>query len=196
MEEATKYLKLLQAHAGHLMDTHVLSIEVYTRKARFLKCLQAMKRAAAAAPQGHPALHRSVVRFLSQLQDKRASLDPAVEKVVALELAESASWGLPGLGTLAAAYNDEYIKAHAKRSLSHGVAAAWSLLFVNKGDKSKMARAVELVMTADFETATLAEALAAKDTLKDDMGLGADEMKAFCAKAAARFPLATAFTPA
>jgi len=40
---------------------------------------------AAAAAQGHAALHRGAVRFLVELQDKRSSLDPAVEKVIALE---------------------------------------------------------------------------------------------------------------
>jgi hypothetical protein len=43
---------------------------------------------AAAAAQGDAALHRGAVRFLVALQDKRSSLDPRVEKVIALKLAE------------------------------------------------------------------------------------------------------------
>jgi hypothetical protein len=46
LEEATKYVAILAEHARNLADTHILSIEVYTRKGRFLKALQAMKRAA------------------------------------------------------------------------------------------------------------------------------------------------------
>lgn len=196
LEEATKYVALLQEHARNLADTHILSIEVYTRKGRFLKSLQAMKRAAAAVAQGDPALHRSAVRFLVELQDKRSSLDPAVEKVVALELADSAAWGIPGLDKPAADFNEAYIKAHATKSISHGVAAAWALLFVSKGDASKMARAVELVMSSDVGAASLSEAVAAKNTLKEDLGFTAEQLKAFCEKAAARFPLASAFAAA
>jgi len=194
LDEATKYVALLQEHSGGLMETHILSVEVYARKGRLLKCLQALKRAAAMAPAGQPALHRSVVRFMGQLQEKRSSLDPAVEKVLSLELADSAKWGMPGLNKSAADYNEDFIKTHAKTSIPHGVAAAWSLLHASKGDTSKMARAVELVMNADVGAATtLSEALLAKVMLKEDMGWGVDEMTKFCAKARTRFPLATAF---
>ena len=196
LEEATKYVALLQEHARHLADTHILSIEVYTRKGRFLKSLQAMKRAAAAAAQGDPALHRSAVRFLVELQDKRSSLDPSVEKVVALELADSAAWGIPGLDKSAADFNEAYIKAHATKSISHGVAAAWALLFVSKGDASKKAQAVQLVMSGDVGAASLSEAVAAKNTLKEDLGFTAEQLKAYCDKAAARFPLASALAAA
>jgi len=194
LDEATKYVVLLQEHSGGLLDTHMLSVEVYARKGRLLKCLQALKRAAAMAPAGQPTLHRSVVRFLVQLQEKRAALDPAVETVLALELADSGTWGMPGLNKSAADYNEDYIKTHAKSSILHGVAAAWSLLHASKGDVSKMARAVELVLKADVGAATtLSEALLAKVMLKEDMGFGADEITQFCAKARTRFPLATAF---
>jgi len=101
---------------------------------------------------------------------------------------------MPGLNKSAADYNEDFIKTHAKTSIPHGVAAAWSLLHASKGDTSKMARAVELVMNADVGAATtLSEALLAKVMLKEDMGWGVDEMTKFCAKARTRFPLATAF---
>ena len=114
-------------------------------------------------------------------------------QVIALELAESAAWGILGLDKPAADFNEAYIKEHATKSISHGVAAAWALLFISKGDTSKMPRAVELVMSGDVRGASLSEAVAAKNTLKEDMGFSAEHIKAFCDKAATRFPLASAF---
>jgi hypothetical protein len=202
LDEATKYAVLLQEHAGQLIETHILSIELYTRKGRFLKSLQAIRRAAAVgalavgsgAPHDHPALHRSVTRFLVSLHEKRSSLDPAVEKVIGEVLADASKWGMAGLEKAAAEYNETFIKAHAKKSLAHGVAAAWSLLHISKGDAGAMTRAVELVMGADVgASTTLSEAMEAKAALKEEMGFSADQVAAFCAKARTRFPLATAF---
>jgi len=78
-----------------------------------------------------------------------------------LELAESSAWGISGLNLSAADFNEAYIKEHATKSISHGVAAAWALLFISKGDTSKMPRAVELVMSGDVRGASLSEAVAA-----------------------------------
>ena len=114
-------------------------------------------------------------------------------QVIASELAESAAWGILGLDKPAADFNEAYIKVHATKSISHGVAAAWALLFISKWDTSKMPRAVELVMSGDVRGASLSEAVAAKNTLKEDMGFSAEHIKAFCDKAATRFPLASAF---
>jgi hypothetical protein len=110
-----------------------------------------------------------------------------------LELAESSAWGISGLNLSAADFNEAYIKEHATKSISHGVAAAWALLFISKGDTSKMPRAVELVMSGDVRGASLSEAVAAKHSLKEEMGFSAEHIKAFCDKAASRFPLASAF---
>lgn len=198
---ALKQIPMVQENSPKLLDTHLLAIEVYTRKGRFLKSLQAIKRAAAQGPKDHPALHRAVVRFLVELHDKRAALDPAIEKVLELEMGDSGKWGLPGLDKSPADYNEEYIKSNANSrgspySIPHGVAAAWSLLHISKGDKSQLPRAIELVMNANDAGTTLKQAIAAKNTLKEDLGFSAEDLKAFCEKARKRFPLATALAPA
>jgi tetratricopeptide (TPR) repeat protein len=194
LEEATKYMELLQEHSGALLETQLLAVQLYTRKGRFLKCLQAMKRAAPLAPKGHPALHRALVRFLVALQDKRASLNAAVDKVVSMELAEAGKWGLEGLNKSAAEYAADYTKAHAGTSISHAVAAAWAVVHISAGDEGKVREAEAVVAKVDMGPGvTLVEALDALTTMRDELRFSAASIQAFCAKARGRFPLATPF---
>lgn len=68
IEETKKYITLLQEHAGGNLETQLLAVQVYLRKGKFLKVLQAIKRAAKIASEGEPELHVVVVMFLKKLE--------------------------------------------------------------------------------------------------------------------------------
>ncbi|KAJ1493475.1 NMDA receptor-regulated protein 1-domain-containing protein [Baffinella frigidus] len=80
MGDATKFVNLLAEHAGGLLQTQTLSMDVFMRKGRLLKALAALKRAAKIAPSD-PLLHRSVVRFLLKVADSRAAAPAPVVQV-------------------------------------------------------------------------------------------------------------------
>ena len=119
---------VLQEHSKEDLATHITAIELYARKGRFLKCVQAVKRAAPLAAPGDPALHRAIVRFLVSLEGNKGSIHPAVLQVVELELAAAGDWGLSlSPAQSAGDFNKEYMAAFGGVSLVHACAGAWAL---------------------------------------------------------------------
>ena len=187
---------VLQEHAKEDLATHITAIELYARKRRFLKCVQAVKRAAPLAAPGDPALHRALVRFLVSLEGNKGSINPAVRQVVELELADSGAWGLPqSLSASPGDYNKEYMAAFGSASLVHASAAAWALAHLAHTASSALpvAQVAGLLERAAVPSgSSLRETLAALAILRD-LGLDASLTSAFCAKARVRFPLSPAF---
>jgi hypothetical protein len=144
LDEAIKLLDKLQEHAGDRMETHTLSLEVYSRRGRFLKALQSIRRAAALVPAGRrdPALHTALVRFLRDLATSRGGLPATVGRVLELELAASTAWGLGDLSSPAAAYNEAFVRDFGAASLAHAVAGARAAVDLDPARREPAAAAV------------------------------------------------------
>jgi len=117
-------------------------------------------------------------------------LPKPVAEVMSLELRSSGDWGLPGLSSSAVSYNEEFIKQHAKRSVSHAVAAACATTEI---DPAKANGAADTVLNAELGgNITYKDGVDALNWMKEAK-VGSEKVAAFCAKARTRFPLCTAF---
>mmetsp|Transcript_21228 Transcript_21228/g.50279 ORF Transcript_21228/g.50279 Transcript_21228/m.50279 type:complete len:845 (-) Transcript_21228:22-2556(-) len=189
LEDATRYVKLLQQHAAMRLQTQLMSIQLYTRKKRFLLVLQAARKAAALAAPGEPALHRALTHFLVELEKARPDLHKTVAEVVKLELASSAEWGLPSLAQSPAEYNAAFTKSYGTASVSHAAAAAAGVLLLKPEEK---AQAAAMVTQQSLEGSTLKECTQVFAWLKS-AELGQEALDAFAAKARVLFPYCSAF---
>jgi hypothetical protein len=189
MGEATKFVNLLAEHAGGLLQTQTLSVEVFMRKGRLLKALQALKRAAAMAPTS-PQVHRCTVRFLARVAEARAAAPAPVQQVLDSEFAASAEWGLPGLAQAPGAYNAGWIAKYAKGSVRHAAAGAEAMVALSGG--KDVEAAADLVLAESLAGCSLAEVSEIHAWAKGS-GWAPAKVAALAAKAKALFPLATAF---
>mmetsp|Transcript_27403 Transcript_27403/g.56089 ORF Transcript_27403/g.56089 Transcript_27403/m.56089 type:complete len:854 (+) Transcript_27403:193-2754(+) len=190
LEEASRYMALLQGHAGGLAQTQLLCMHLFMRKGKLLKVLQAAKKAAQILPKGHHALHRALIRFLVQLEAARATLPPAVAQVLSLELASSTEWGLSNLASTPAEYNKQYIQEYGTQSVSHCMAAAEGVSLL-EGDKEA---AADMVLRQGLGGSSLKELNEVRGWMVDG-GWPPAKIQAFAEKARALFPYSNAFAP-
>ncbi|KAK1264505.1 hypothetical protein QJS04_geneDACA024425 [Acorus gramineus] len=66
LQEATKYLKLLQKNSAESMETHLLSFELNMRKQKVLLAFQALKQLLKLDPD-NPDSHRCLIRFFHKV---------------------------------------------------------------------------------------------------------------------------------
>ena len=194
LEETKKYLELLQEHACHHLETHLLCCDVYGRKGRPLKVLQAIKRACKVANEGDAELHVRVVRFLTSVEGgKEAGLDPAVKTVAKDVMSKGGEWGLKGLSDGALAYAEAYAKGYGDRSVAHAIAGAEGLAIAGAAGAAK--RGGDMISKVGVEGVKLGVLEEAHGWMKAN-GIAADVIEGFKAKCLARFPLSSYFKAA
>lgn len=92
-----------------IVDTHVLAVEVYLRKRRYLLVLQALKRVLSFTnPTMSPDVHVALLTFLHEFEQQQHQLPTIVKQVIQQQL-QSAQFGA---GKSVQQLNQEYLKAN------------------------------------------------------------------------------------
>jgi N-alpha-acetyltransferase 15/16, NatA auxiliary subunit len=136
LAKAIEFLKPLQMLSKGLIETHLLTFEVYYRKNKLLIMLQALKRAHAIDPN-NAELHGCFVRFMKLLEKQLTSANEYVKIVITNEMKKD----LPVIGKKSSELNSEFI---AKNKDSADAIIAGARVFHDEGNKTK---AIELLMS-------------------------------------------------
>lgn len=138
--EATKYLKLLQDHSSHLLETHLLAFEIYIRKDKLLLALQALKRQLKLALDD-PNVHRCMIRFFNTV-DRLPPPDTDAKKLVrsVINTERDSLKFLQSITLLEA--NQAFLDLH-KDSLQHRAAAAEMLYLLSSSQKATAIDVIE-----------------------------------------------------
>ena len=138
LAKAIEFLKPLQQLSKGLIETHLLTFEIYYRKNKLLIMLQALKRAYAINPN-NATLHGCIIRFIKLLDKKLPSANEFVRIVIQREIEKE----LPIIGKRSGNVNDEFI-ARNKDSADALIAAARVYYDDSADNKTK---AIELLMS-------------------------------------------------
>lgn len=136
--KAIDFLKPLQLLSRGLIETHLLTFEIYYRKNKLLIMLQALKRAYAIDPN-NATLHGCIVRFIRLLDKNLANANEFVSVVIKREMETD----LPIIGKKSSVLNEEYI-AKNKDSAEALIAGARALYDESPNNKTK---AIDLLMS-------------------------------------------------
>lgn len=135
---AIEFLKPLQLLSNGLIETHLLTFEIYYRKNKLLIMLQALKRAYAIDPN-NATLHGCIIRFIKLLNKSLKEANEFVRTVIQHEIEK-----LPILGKRSVDLNNEFIEKN-KDSAEALIAGARVLYDDAAGNKTK---AIDLLMTS------------------------------------------------
>lgn len=136
LAKAIEFLKPLQMLSKGLIETHLLTFEIYYRKNKLLIMLQALKRAYAIDPN-NAQLHGCFVRFVRLLEKQLAGANEYVKIVIENEMKTD----LPIIGKKSSELNSEFI---AKNKESADALVVGARVFYDEGNKTK---AIELFMS-------------------------------------------------
>lgn len=134
--KAIELLKPLQLLSKGLIETHLLTFEIYYRKNKLLIMLQALKRAFAIDPN-NATLHGCIVRFIKLLDKQMSQANEFVRTVIQNEMKTE----LPIIGKKSGELNSEFI---AKNKDSAEALIAGARVYYDDGNKTK---AIELLMS-------------------------------------------------
>lgn len=138
LAKAIEFLKPLQLLSSGLIETHLLTFEIYYRKNKLLIMLQALKRAYAINPN-NATLHGCIIRFIKLLDKQLSSANEFVQIVIQHEIEKE----LPIIGKRSGDVNDDFI-ARNKDSAEALIAAARVYYDDSTDNKTK---AIELLMS-------------------------------------------------
>lgn len=138
LSKAIDFLKPLQLLSSGLIETHLLTFEIYYRKNKLLIMLQALKRAYA-IDSNNATLHGCIVRFIKLLDKSLATANEFVRIVIQREIETE----LPILGMPSSKINDEFI---AKNKNSADALIAGSRIYYDDSPNNKT-KAIELLTT-------------------------------------------------
>jgi peptide alpha-N-acetyltransferase len=136
--KAIEFLKPLQLLTSGLIETHLMTFEIYYRKNKLLIMLQALKRAYAIDPN-NATLHGCIVRFIKLTDKSLAGANEFVRTVIQREIETK----LPIIGKRSVDVNDDFI-AKNKDSAEAYIAAARIYYDDTPNNKTK---AIELLMS-------------------------------------------------
>jgi N-alpha-acetyltransferase 15/16, NatA auxiliary subunit len=136
LAKAIEFLKPLQMLSKGLIETHLLTFEIYYRKNKLLIMLQALKRAYAIDPN-NATLHVCFARFVTLLSKQLPTANEYVKIVIENEMKTD----LPMLGKKSSELISEFI---AKNKDSADAVLAGARVFYDEGNKTK---AIELLMS-------------------------------------------------
>jgi N-alpha-acetyltransferase 15/16, NatA auxiliary subunit len=133
--KAIDFLKPLQMLSKGLIETHLLTFEIYYRKNKLLIMLQALKRAWA-IDSNNATLHGCIVRFIKLADKQLSQSNEFVRTVIQNEMKSE----LP-IGKKSVELNNEFI---AKNKGSAEALIAGARVMYDDGNKTK---AIELLMS-------------------------------------------------
>lgn len=136
LAKAIDFLKPLQMLSKGLIETHLLTFEIYYRKNKLLIMLQALKRAYA-IDANNATLHGCIVRFVKLLEKQLPAANDFVRTVIENEMKTD----LPVIGKKSGELNSEFI---AKNKDSAEALIAGARVMFDDGNKTK---AIELLMS-------------------------------------------------
>lgn len=136
LSKAIDFLKPLQLLSKGLIETHLLTFEIYYRKNKLLIMLQALKRAYA-IDSNNATLHGCIVRFIKLLDKQMSTANEFVRTVIQNEMKTE----LPIIGKKSTELNSEFI---AKNKDSAEALIAGARVMYDDGNKTK---AIELLMS-------------------------------------------------
>eukprot|EP00271_Cylindrocystis_brebissonii_P017542 TRINITY_DN4604_c0_g2_i1.p1 TRINITY_DN4604_c0_g2~~TRINITY_DN4604_c0_g2_i1.p1 ORF type:complete len:965 (+),score=256.92 TRINITY_DN4604_c0_g2_i1:597-3491(+) len=153
LAEAVKFIVLLQEHAAEELETHLDAFEVYFRRKKLLKALQALKRQLRLQPNS-PKVHSCRVRFFHLVDGLPAAAsehEQLVHEVIALERGELP--GLPGDETSSGSGSTTNGSSTSSSSSSNSTSGNRGLIelnetFLQQNNDSLLHRAVAAEMLA------------------------------------------------
>lgn len=151
LAKAIDFLKPLQLLSSGLIETHLLTFEIYYRKNKLLIMLQALKRAYKIDPE-NATLHGCIVRFI-QLLDKQLCNANEFVKIVIKKETESE---LPIIGKNSKQVNDEFI---ARNKDSAEAVIAGALAHYNESPTSKTKAIDTLILSTQLKSFSLTVSL-------------------------------------
>lgn len=148
MARATDFLKPLQMLSKGIIETHLLTFEIYYRKNKLLIMLQALKRAYAIDPN-NPTLHGCITRFIKLLDKGLGEVNEFVRVVIQNEIKNE----LPFLGKKVTQVNDEFLAKNKDNPAA--VVAAARVIYDESPDKDKTKAFDLLKSSANMKGLTL-----------------------------------------
>jgi len=179
LEEATKLLKDLLLYSTGRISTHLLAVEVYVNKQKYLLALRSLKTALSLAPND-PGVHYARTLFLAAVS-KADGLSEYVSKVIQAERESTISTKAPE------ELNNEYLAAN-KDSLAHCTAVSKSKFLL---DGTASVAAGDLIVKCPITSSTTSEdCIAALEFLTDISHPGVNDFQSRCS---AKFPYTPVF---
>ena len=146
--KAIEFLKPLQLLSKGLIETHLLTFEIYYRKNKLLIMLQALKKAFAIDPN-NATLHGCIIRFIKLLDKNLTDANEFVRIVILNEMKTE----LPIIGKKSAKLNEEFLLSN-KDSVDANIAAA--RVYFDESPEGNKTKAIELLMaTTHMKSFTL-----------------------------------------
>eukprot|EP00823_Brevimastigomonas_motovehiculus_P006153 TRINITY_DN4952_c0_g1_i1.p1 TRINITY_DN4952_c0_g1~~TRINITY_DN4952_c0_g1_i1.p1 ORF type:complete len:923 (+),score=218.40 TRINITY_DN4952_c0_g1_i1:51-2819(+) len=185
LDAASLYMHNLEMFSPNSLDTHLIGIELYTRKQKPLLRLRALKRAIALGHAEHPDVFTALASFSLLLEKNLSSFNHAVKQVVEPEMKSGvlASFATAGLPSLAKSFAEKH-----RTSQAHVLAAARVLLMV---DPQKYKKDVLTMLETPTTNATWRECVQVHQLLLEQKETTA--ASAFFSKCSILFPFTPAF---
>lgn len=137
LAKAIEFLKPLQQLTTGIIETHLMTFEIYYRKNKLLIMLQALKRAYAIDPN-NPVLHGCIIRFIKSMNKQLGEANEFVKIVIQNEIASE----LPILGKKPSQVNEEFLGRN--RDNPAAIVAAARVIYDEMPEKNKT-KAIELL---------------------------------------------------
>lgn len=137
LAKAIEFLKPLQQLTTGIIETHLMTFEIYYRKNKLLIMLQALKRAYAIDPN-NAVLHGCIIRFIKSMNKQLGEANEFVKIVIQKEIASE----LPILGKKPSQVNEEFLGRN--RDNPAAIVAAARVIYDEMPEKNKT-KAIELL---------------------------------------------------
>lgn len=160
LSKAIDFLKPLQMLSQGLLETHLLTFEIYYRKNKVLIMLKALKKAYSIDPNS-AAVHTCIIKFVKLLQTKLPEADEILKQVLLQEIKSE----LPILEKKSVDLNEDFVKRNSKSP--DALIAAAEILYDDSPDNKT--KAIELLKNSTkLDGFYLEHALTIHDLLKND----------------------------
>ena len=138
LSRAIDFLKPLQLLSKGLIETHLLTFEIYYRKNKLLIMLQALKRAFEIDPN-NATLHGCIIRFIKLLDKTLSGANEFVKIVIQHEIDKE----LPIIGKRSSIVNEEFV---GKNKNSADAIIAGALVYYDDSADNKT-KAIDTLMS-------------------------------------------------
>ena len=178
LEEASKLIRVLLQHAGDMVKSQLLGVEVYMRRGKLLLSFAALQKAIRLGGAEHPEVHYAILQVISFVENmKEVSLNASVTEVVKERVAL-----LLKSATSLTEYHDSYAASMKAPSLPQSVAIAKGIALLTPSSKENAAST--LAKCTQISGSTHKECVAVHKLLKHELktDASADVWAARCAE--------------